>query len=532
MKVINKTFVLAVSMTLACNTYSQAQSQKRNVLLIISDDQGYSELGAYMDITNSENLGAKNIEKLKNIKLASDTEAPIEVCFEAARKCMPNIDKLAEQGTRFTSFYAAPTCAPSRAALMSASYPQRYGVCCNDDVEGQFGKGFSSAAEFPVKLFQESGYMTGIIGKWHLGTDVGQHPNDRGFEYYFGFNRAHTEKYDSKILYRNRENVTAEGWLEDQISNEALDFLKRAEQDEQPFFLYVAYNVPHGPTPRPPQQYIDYINSGSDVVDVHFATIYGMDCGIGRMITQLKESGQLENTLILFGSDNGLARGSYSGFKVREQTYNVPVPGNGPLRGCKWSPWEGGVRVPFIARISGGSKGQRSDALLSIMDVLPTALDFAGIEVPDGYSFDGKSFLSILNGNKIMDEERILFWAGDSREPFGDFNTLYDELLKHVKSLGPDVTRAEKNPPAWYVRTDTWKLMAWDTITPVLIDIQNDIGERNDLSDKYPEIVEQLSLEFRKWYYELPQPVVYPQSSWEKFKLLKNKKGFYYKKNH
>jgi uncharacterized sulfatase len=502
-----------------CATAGWAE-EKPNILLILSDDQGYCELGSFMDFANPDRLGAKNADQLKQIKTCTPTQAPIDVCFAAARKCMPNMDRIAAQGMRFTSFIAAPTCAPSRAALLSSRYPQRNGVYCNDDLEGKSATGFPAGVEFPVRLFKQAGYMTGMVGKWHLGIDAGQHPNDRGFDYFFGFNRAHTEKYGSKILQRNGASVLAEGWLADQISSEAVAFVQRAEQEKKPFFLHVAYNEPHGPTPRPPQQYIDYIKSGSDVVDVYFSTIYGMDCGIGRILAQLEKSGQLANTLILYGSDNGLSTAPYHrGFSVREESYLVPVPGNGPLRGCKWTPWDGGVRVPFIAYLPGGRTGS-SDALLSIMDVMPTALAYAGIPVPDSYQLDGKSFLPVLLGTQSAEKERVLFWACDSQEPFGDFSPEYAGLLEQMKNAGQSKIRAAKYPPAWYVRTEKWKLMGWDTIKPVLFDIQNDIGERHDVSAQHPEVVKDLSAQFKTWFEKQAQPMVYPTTQWGKLKQV------------
>jgi uncharacterized sulfatase len=508
----------ALTGTMWCTTAHAAEHP--NILLIVSDDQGFAELGSYIDFADPDTLGAKRIEEWRQITKCTPEQAPIDVCIKAARKCMPHVDHLAAQGIRFTSFIAAPTCAPSRAALMTASYPQRYGVYSNDDLEGQLGKGLPLEADFPVRLFTEAGYMTGMIGKWHLGDHEGQWPHQKGFEYFFGFNRAHTEKYGSKILRRNDESVPAEGWLEDQISNEAVAFLDRALERDRPFFLKVAYNVPHGPMPRPPQQYIDYIDSGSDIVDVYFATIYGMDVGIGRMISKLEKAGELDNTLIFYFSDNGQARGPYHwGFRVREQAYLVPVPGNGPLQGCKWSPWEGGVRVPCIIRLPGGARGS-SDALLSTMDVFPTALDAAGVDIPADMKFDGISFLSLLKGEPFETETRTLFWAMDSMEPFGNFGPEYDDLLTEVQQTGQVKIRAEKHPPAWYARTQKWKLMGWDLIDPVLIDMENDISERHDLSAQYPEVVRDLKKQFAGWFAQQAEPLVYPDSQWGKLRII------------
>ena len=228
---------LCVFFFITLSTFTQ-NHKPPNVLLIISDDQGFSELGSYMDFSDRNTLGAKNLEVLKKITEVAFNKAPIEVCFEAARKCMPNVDKLREQGMRFTDFHAAATCATSRGALMSSRYPQSFRIYGNDDMEGQYGQGFPAGVLFPVQLFKKAGYETGLIGKWHLGTAKGQHPNDRGLNYYFGFDRTHTEKYNSTHLYRNKEKVLAKDWLADQMSEEAIGFLKRTEDTQRLFFYF------------------------------------------------------------------------------------------------------------------------------------------------------------------------------------------------------------------------------------------------------------------------------------------------------
>lgn len=140
-----------------------------NVLIILSDDQGYCEIGSFTDLASADNLGAPLAAKYRAIKVSTDNEAPIEVCIEAARKCTPNLDALAKRGARFTQFYAVPTYSPSRAALISGRYPQNFGIYTNPDVVVG-DKGVSPEVKFPVKLFQQAGYMTGLAGKWHLGT--------------------------------------------------------------------------------------------------------------------------------------------------------------------------------------------------------------------------------------------------------------------------------------------------------------------------------------------------------------------------
>ena len=509
--------ILVSSALLACAT--AAGPKRPNILLILSDDQGYCELGSFMDFADPDSLGAMNPAKLRAIKKCTDERAPIEVCFEPARKCMPTVDSLAAEGMRFTSFYAAPTCAPARAALMSGRYPQGFGIYANDDLENPRAAGMSLDVDLPVRLFKEAGYLTGISGKWHLGETQGYLPHERGFDFFFGFCRAHTEKYNSKILQKNGQPVPADGWLADQITDEAVSFLKQAEAVNKPFFLHVAYNEPHGPVAQPPQPYIDHFKSGSKIVDLHFATIYGMDCGIARILEQIKAMGQLDNTLIFYASDNGLAQASYHrGFRMSE--YNVPVPGNGPFSGCKWTPWDGGVRTACIVKLPGGRHAS-SDALVSMLDVMPTALDYAGIEAPAIMRFDGRSFLPILQGKSEGDPDRTLFWACDSKTPFGNFSEADGKLTKEFKAKGDQVARQDKNPPAWYVRTPEWKLMGWDTNPPALIDIRNDLGEKHDMAAQHPEVVKDLSARFAAWFARQAKPMFYSETQWRKFNEVK-----------
>ena len=210
-----------------------ALGARPNVLLITSDDQGFCELGAYADFADPETMGSWKIDKIREYTEVTPVRATIEVSMAAAAKCMPHVDGLAKKGVRFTDFHAAPTCAPSRAALISARYPQGYGFYTNDDfVLPGYGKGLPVGLSLPVELFQSSGYLTGLSGKWHLGQEEGQLPNERGFDFFFGFDRAHVEKYDSKRLLKNGKPTPAKGWLADQITDEAIEFLGMAEAQE------------------------------------------------------------------------------------------------------------------------------------------------------------------------------------------------------------------------------------------------------------------------------------------------------------
>jgi len=499
---------------------SVALGERPNVLLITSDDQGFCELGAYADFADPATMGAWKIDKIREITEITPNQAPIEVCMAAAAKCMPNVDRLAKQGMRFTDFHAAPTCGPSRAALMSSRYPQSFGAYTNDEFEGGGCIGVPVGVDLPVELFQSAGYLTGLSGKWHLGKEKGQLPHERGFDFFFGFDRAHVEKYDSTRLLKNGKPTPAKGWLADQITDEAIGFLGMADAQEKPFFLYVAYNEPHGPMPDPPKPYMEAINSGCENVDGYFGMIYGMDVGIGRILEKIEAMGELDNTMILYGSDNGQARGPYcNDFGMKPgRFFGVPVPGNGPLQGCKWTPWEGGVRVPFIVRMPGATKGS-TDVLVSMLDVMPTLLDFANIEAPESMKLDGRSFLPVLKGDDLA--ERTMFWASDSQIPFIDkFGKRSRALVAKYAKRPKHEIRSGNFPPAWYVRTEKWKLVGWDDEEPVLFDMQKDIGETSDLSSQYPETVRSLKKQFAAWMAQQQQPVVFPIEQYEKLEAV------------
>lgn len=497
-----------------------AAEKRPNVLLIISDDQGFCELGTYADFADPDTMGAAQIKKWREITEISPDQAPIKVCMAAAAKCMPNIDGLAKQGLRFTDFHAAPTCGPSRAALMSSRYPQSFGAYTNDEFEGPGCIGVPVGIKLPVELFQSAGYLTGLSGKWHLGKEPGQLPHERGFDFFFGFDRAYVEKYGSKRLLKNGRPTPAVGWLADQTTDEAIEFLCMAEERQKPFFLYVAYNEPHGPMPDPPKQYTEAINSGSKNVDGYFGMIYGMDYGIGRILEKIEAMGELDNTIVLYGSDNGQARGPYTqpfGMK-NGRFFGVPVPGNGPLQGCKWTPWEGAVRVPFIIKMPGGKKGS-TDALVSMLDVMPTLLDAAGINVPETMELDGRSFLPLLKGGELV--EKPLFWASDSQAPFLDkFGDRSKALSAKYSKRPKHEIRSGNYPPAWYVRTEKWKLIGWDDEAPVLYDMQKDIGETTDLSGKYPETMDQLKKQYAAWINQQQQPACFPHEQFGKLKAV------------
>jgi len=506
-------------------TAQGAEKGRKNVLLIISDDQGYCELGSFLKFADPDTLQPKGKDILKGMLKTKGGREAVQVCFDAVKKATPNLDRIAEKGMRFTNFYAAPTCGPSRAALMSARYPQRFGAYSNTELSD--GTGVPKAVGFPVKAFADAGYRTGIFGKWHLGRKAGQHPNDKGFDTYFGYDRAHTDKYDSPHLYRNKTKAKAEGWLCDQMTNEALGFLDQCDTEKKPFFIFFSLCEPKPPSPAPPKKYMDAINSGSVVVDSHFGSIYGMDYNVGKLLKKIKTMGVENDTMILFASDNGLNNGvwretpDYRKKNNKQSTGKpawprVPIPGNGPLRGAKWCAWEGGVRTPMFAYTPGGSSGQ-SGALQHMIDLMPTALDYAGVK-PD-VPMDGKSVLPQLTGDSKGDPKRVLFWAHLDAIPMA-FDG-HPELRPVEKEFKAKKRRHVDYFASWYVRTGNWKLIGWNSEKPLLFDVTADPGEYKNLAAQHPEVVSNLRKDFLKWMKENKEPYVGKKEIWQR--MMKEK---------
>lgn len=448
-----------------------------NIIVILSDDQGYAHLGAFKD--------------------QYDTQGMNEAYLEAANSCMPTVDRLAAEGVRFLNCHAAPTCFPSRTMLMSSRYPQSLGVYSNLDM---WKGGPDPSAVFPVKALNEAGYATAMIGKWHLGTKLNQHPNDKGFDYYFGFNSAQTEKYGSTILYRNRTKTPAIGFLADQVTNEATNFIRNTGGD--PFFIYLCYNDPHGPRPDAPQHYRNKFNTGSSNVNNFYAYINAVDVGIDSVLSALEDIGQIDNTIIFFASDNG-------------PTDGMPDPSAGDLRWYKRSLYEGGVRVPAVAWWPENiAAAQTNTDLISFLDVMPTMLDAVGVDMPAEENYDGRSFLDHIT-NVSTDTFRYdpLFWAGDS---YPD-SPVWKANWKQWQVDFPEVSEWAWFPPGWFVIQDQWKLIDDGYAGEKLYNLEEDIGEKNDLFDDNPMVVEELRDHFRSFMQNKPPPFGWDIEKWEKY---------------
>jgi len=352
-----------------------------NILCIMVDDLGFGDLSCQ---------GAKDLQT-------------------------PHIDQLAKEGMRMTQFYANCTvCSPSRAALLTGRYPDMVGVpgVIRQFENNSWGYLNPAAVLIPEPLNQR-GYHTAIIGKWHLGFEAPNTPNDRGFDYFKGFLGDMMDDYWSHLrgginwMRLNQEVIDPEGHATNLFTDWTLDYLEQRVSDQQPFFLYLAYNAPHFPI-QPPEEFLNKVKERepglSEKRAKNVAFIEHLDHHVGRIMSYLDKSGLSENTLVVFTSDNG-------GALWYEQS-------NGPLRGGKQDMYEGGIRVPaFVVWKGKIDPGSSSDRLSLLMDLFPTFAEVAGAELST--SIDGLSFLPELMGEVRPPSDRTVFWVRREGHVFG-----------------------------------------------------------------------------------------------------------------
>ncbi|MBI1898596.1 MAG: arylsulfatase [Acidobacteria bacterium] len=404
-----------------------AQSRGPNILLIMTDDQGWFDLGVH---------GNPHVET-------------------------PNIDRLAAEGVRFTHFHASPVCAPTRAALMTGRHYQRTGC-----VDTYLGRDTLDANEVTLgQVLQRHGYRTGCIGKWHLGRYMRYHPNQRGFDEYFGFwQYGFMNRYDdSSELFEGRERVKVKGYITDVLTNRAISFIEQHRR--APFFLYLPYNAVHNPFDVPDPFIERYLKKG---LPLREARIYGMvsslDDNIGRLLGAVDRAGLRENTAVFFMTDNG---GVSHYYKCG-------------LRGNKGSVWEGGVRVPFIGRCPGRfPAGAVVDAMAQHIDVLPTVCELTGAPLPDR-PLDGASIARLLRDGRGETPHRFLFHQWNRGHP----------VLATVP--GDRELKA-----SWAVRDARGLKYHWNG---ELYDLNSDPGESRNIAAAQPAAAKALRGEFERWF--------------------------------
>ena len=354
--------LLILQLSLSIITFAQDTKQSEtveshpNVVLILSDDQGWGDLSLH---------GNPWIET-------------------------PNLDGLAKRGVRLTNFYVSPLCAPTRASILTGRYSLRTGVVSVSKGMENMNTEENTLAE----LFKANGYQTGIFGKWHNGQHYPNRPNDQGFDEFLGFCAGHWSNYFDTELDHNGKAIKTKGYITDVLTDAALKFIETNK--EKPFFCYIPYNAPHSPHQVPDRYFDKYKAKGlSDEVASIYGMVDNMDENIGRILDNLKKSNLDKNTIVIFLSDNGPNGTRY----------------NGHLKGVKGSVHEGGVKVPFFIEwkdIVPSGKVVRTPA--AHIDIYPTLVDLCNLKPISGKPIDGISLASlILQNEEQKKSERNLF---------------------------------------------------------------------------------------------------------------------------
>ena len=409
--------------------------QQPNILIILTDDAGYNDFGF---------MGSKQMET-------------------------PNIDALAQQGVVFNDGHVAATVSsPSRACLVTGRYGHRFGYECNLNTDND---GLPLTEETIGDIFQQHGFRTAVVGKWHLGSLPEMHPNKRGFDLFYGMLAGHRDYFydetksdrpgDERNLLLNDKQVKFDGYLTDRFTDKAIEFM---QESDKPFMLYMSYNAVHTPM-QATQEDMDRFKGHPR--QKLAAMTYALDRGVGRLVEALKASGKYDNTLIFFINDNGGA------------TINQSC--NYPLKGFKGNKFEGGHRVPFFVVWNNHIQGGRHfDGLVSSLDIFKTSMDVAGIS-ESKHELDGVSLIPYLQGKKKGAPHDYLFWRKMD-------------------------TRA--------VRSADYKLIITNGVDSVLYNVKNDPEEMHNLLPNNQKLYKKLAKKLQQWEREDCKEPLWIEEGW------------------
>jgi len=425
----------------------EPDEEKPNVIIVLSDDQGYYDVG-----------------------FTGGTEIPT-----------PNIDRIAENGVHFTNGYVTyAVSSPSRAGLITGRYQDRFGHARNPILApNDSTMGLPTGEKTLADLLDPAGYNSMAIGKWHLGAHEVHHPLNRGFDEFYGFLsgghryfpeelvledlseiRQQFDGYRTKML-QNHTRVEEDEYITDALSREAVNFVQRNQ--DGPFFLYLAYNAPHGPL----QATEKYLKRFQHIKDkkrrTYAAMVSALDDGVGRLLDKLQELEIEENTLVFFLSDNG-------GPEHRNAS------DNGPLRAGKGSLFEGGIHVPFAVQWPGHlpSGVQYEDPIISL-DIFATAIAQAGVSPAPERPIDGVNLVPFINEEKKGRPHDYLFWR-------------------------------KFNSKTYAVRRDSMKLKMQTGKEQLLFNLDRDLSETRDLSDQQPAVLKKLDAKRMEWERQMIEP--------------------------
>lgn len=385
-RLLTSLFTLLIAHPFAVAGVAAAQ-EKPNVIVILSDDQGYGDIRSH---------GNSLIDT-------------------------PNLDRLASEGTRFENFFVSPLCAPTRASLLTGRYHIRTGtVSVSNSLEIMRAEEVTLA-----EVFKANGYATGAFGKWHNGEHFPNNANGQGFDEFVGFSAGHISNYFSPTLEHNGGEIETSGYITDVLTDKAIAWIEK--QQDKPFFAYIPYNAPHSPFQVPDSYYDKYAARGLDVKN---ASVYGMvenmDENIGRLLMRLDQLKLADNTIVIFMTDNGP---------------NTPNRYNGGMKGNKGSVDEGGMRVPLFIRWPGRiAYGKTVNKLSAHIDILPTLMDLAALSYPDKLPVDGISLKPLLsNGETKSWPQRMLFSHRVNKgKLLADAGTVRTDQYRYVLNKGKE----------------------------------------------------------------------------------------------
>lgn len=442
---------LATGMLVCPAAARAAPPERPNIIFILADDLGYTDLACY---------GSTYYET-------------------------PNIDRLAASGVRFTDGYTCgPNCQPTRAALLSGQYGPRTGIYTVGSID-RFNwqsrplRPVDNVVGLPLEkitlaqALRQSGYATGMFGKWHLGHDAERHPARRGFDEaivsqgrHFDFSTDPSTDYPSGA------------YLADFLTDRAVDFVRRHQ--DKPFFLYLPHFGVHGPH-EAKEQLVGRFSSkpaaGGHKNATYAAMIASVDESVGRIVALLDELKLGENTLVIFSSDNG-GVGGYE----REGIQGNSVTDNAPLKGGKGMLYEGGIRVPYIFRMPGSiASGKTCAVPINSVDLYPTLLEITKSPPPQGYHLDGTSYAALLTASAAAPPER---------------QPIYWHFPGYLGSGGG----TWRTKPGGAIRHGDWKLIEYfEDGRFELYNLKDDVGEKTNLAERHPEKVKALSEQLIAW---------------------------------
>lgn len=456
--------ILLPFVAMALPLSASLEGAKPNLILVMTDDQGYGQ----------------------------------QACHGHPWIKTPHIDQLHAQSTRFTTFMVAPTCSPTRAAIMSGRHPEKNGITHTIIERDRMALGTVTLPQ----VLKKAGYVSGIFGKWHLGDEAAYQPERRGFDEVFvhgagGIGQAFKcsnadapgNQYFDPAIRHNGTFVKTKGYCTDIFFKQALSWIRQQGEAEQPFFCYISTNAPHGPFIAPPKNTKRFTDLGFPKTPAgYYGMIENIDENLGLLMAKLDEWQLSENTVLIFMSDNGTT-GNGAGVKLGKMLAEGHPLYNGGMKGYKNSTDEGGAKVPFFIRWPGKLKaGLDVDTLAAHIDILPTFAALAGAELPKG-QVEGRSLLP------LMDDESDVGWSD---------RFVFNHICRWPTGADPmefkDVNYSVRNQRFRYVAPK--KGRKGQVAAAALYDMVADPAQTTNVIDQHPKVAAAMKAAFQQYWQE------------------------------